>query len=354
MAQRLSLHAEERIKNQGMSLQRKALRSPDLVSLYGSSELRKLVTDKAGIFFSSYPTGFAVFQVGRAGSTCLNLLQKVGAAAPLSGPRRVAISLSSTWFLDPVDPRYYAGNFSKQQALAVLFDPRLSFALKSDLAQRMLQYPRTVPPGSLLALTLQHLAANTAWDRAVYRIMRPLGLLQNAVYSAQDHFETALYILDHRGQWQSVITRATAALDWPALLAKAAQESSPHREGDMSARDRHLNSDAAYRETLDRSLEWGDLELLLRTFQELNLDPLILSMPPDGLHYEGLGVTRAGLAEYSRRLHALCDRYHTRVESFDDHLEDSPFLMDHHDHMSVKGWMYYNQAIDDFFHRRGR
>jgi poly-D-alanine transfer protein DltD len=31
-------------------------------------------------------------------------------------------------------------------------------------------------------------------------------------------------------------------------------------------------------------------------------------------------------------------------------VEDPDFLVDHHDHLSAKGWMYYNRALDEFFH----
>jgi D-alanine transfer protein len=349
-----SIERVERVKNQGMSLQRTALQQADLVSVYGSSELRKPIPDKAGIFFSHYPTGFAVFQVGKAGATSIILLEKIAASAPAGGARHLAISLSSTWFLRPLDDRYFAGNFSRQQALHILYDPRLSPELKRDFARRLLDFPKIVLNDSLLGFTLTHLAGATPWDHFLYYLTCPLGTLQNAVNSAQDRFETALYVLEQRAGWKEPVVHEEKELNWPDLLAKAGNQAKELGAEAISESDRYIRGDASYREALDRSQEWSDFELLLRILHELQIEPLVLSMPPDGRHYEKLGIQRSSLALYSQRLHALCDRYGVRCETFDDHIDDHYFLVDHHDHMSVKGWMYYNQAIDDYFHRRPR
>lgn len=344
----------ERIKNQGMSLQRTALQQADLVSLYGSSELRKPIPDKAGIFFSHYPTGFAVFQVGKAGATSIILAQKIAASVPTTGARRVAISLSSTWFLRPLEPHYFAGNFSRQQAMRILYDPRLTFDVKRDLARRLLDFPKTVENEALLAFTLHRVAADTSWDRLLYHITYPLGWLQNAVFSAQDRFETVLYILEQRSGWTDPVVHEDRELNWPELIKGASSQAKELGAESITESDRYIGSDAEYLQKLNESKEWSDFELMLRMFHELQLEPLILSMPPDGRHYEQFGIKRSSMAQYSQRLHALCDRYGVRLESFDDHIDDHFFLVDHHDHMSVKGWMFYNQAIDDYFHRRPR
>jgi D-alanine transfer protein len=56
-------------KNQGIALQKLAFRQPDLLPIYGSSELIKPSSKKAAEFFRSYPTGFTVFPVGKGGAT---------------------------------------------------------------------------------------------------------------------------------------------------------------------------------------------------------------------------------------------------------------------------------------------
>jgi hypothetical protein len=47
------------IKNQGLAFERAAARAPDILLLYGSSELIDPIPDRASDFFSREPTGFA-------------------------------------------------------------------------------------------------------------------------------------------------------------------------------------------------------------------------------------------------------------------------------------------------------
>jgi D-alanine transfer protein len=35
---------------------------------------------------------------------------------------------------------------------------------------------------------------------------------------------------------------------------------------------------------------------------------------------------------------------------FENHDSDPTFIIAHREHPSPKGWMYYNRALDDFFH----
>jgi len=45
-------------------------------------------------------------------------------------------------------------------------------------------------------------------------------------------------------------------------------------------------------------------------------------------------------------------RYHFLLVEFEGHDEDPAFLIRYESHLTAKGWMYYNRALDDFFHGR--
>ena len=118
------------VKNQGTALQQAALETGVLLPLYGSSEL-VLNTAYTRPFhatnlFRDLPSGFAVFPVGKAQTTCLIMLQKLAAlGAGLQG-RKVAISVSHAWFTDRIMAWAdgYAGNFSPLHAGEAAFNTR--------------------------------------------------------------------------------------------------------------------------------------------------------------------------------------------------------------------------------------
>src|SRR5262249_38132682 len=80
------------IKNQGLAFERAAARRPDILLLYGSSELIDPIPNRASDFFAGAPTGFQVCPVGKAGATSLIILQKLGALGSELRGRKVAIS----------------------------------------------------------------------------------------------------------------------------------------------------------------------------------------------------------------------------------------------------------------------
>ncbi|HXY60995.1 MAG TPA: D-alanyl-lipoteichoic acid biosynthesis protein DltD, partial [Chthoniobacterales bacterium] len=64
----------------------------------------------------------------------------------------------------------------------------------------------------------------------------------------------------------------------------------------------------------------------------------------------GRGVSRNARQLYYDKLRELAGQYRFPVIDFDDHDTDSDFLIARKEHPSPQGWMYYNRALNDFFH----
>jgi D-alanine transfer protein len=334
------------IKNQGLAFERAAARRPDILLLYGSSELIDPIPNKASDFFSSAPTGFQVCPVGKAGTTSLIILQKLGALGSELRGRKVAISLSASSFLTAgVRPEFYAGNFSLPAANGILFGDAIDLKLKTAIAKRMLQFPDTLAEDGLLELAARCLASGGPVDRILLMAIWPLGKLQNVMLDLQDHFEALLYILGGGRtipDWLRPIrphnARARKVTDAEAefIAAESLGAILPTR-------------DATFRARIAASSEWTDLELLFRTLAELQAEPLILSMPIDA--YAARGVSRSTREVYYERMRELAQRYHFPVIEFEQHDADPAFLIAHREHPTPRGWMVYNRALDDFFRK---
>ena len=335
------------IKNQGLAFERTATRCPDILLLYGSSELIDPVPNRASDFFSRKPTGFEVCPVGKAGTTSLIVLQKLAALGSALHGRKIAISLSPSSFLTPdVRPDFYAGNFSLPAATGTLFGNALDLNLKTEIAKRMLQFPDTLGKDGLLRLAADCLASGRPLDRVILMAMWPLAKLQNLILDLQDQFEALVYIV---GGGKPVpnwlrppsprrvhLHRATAGDSWETTTVESLDTIHPAK-------------DATFRARVATASEWIDLELLFRTLIELRVRPLILSMPIDA--YAARGVSRSAREVYYDRLRDLARRYHLPLIEFEDHDADPTFLIAHREHPTPKGWMYYNRALDSFFHK---
>ena len=105
-------------------------------------------------------------------------------------------------------------------------------------------------------------------------------------------------------------------LDWSKLIAdvsgtksttgadKVTKASSPNKGRTLGYRDE------AFREDMNASPGWTDLELLLRTLAKVHARPLLLSMPFAGDFYNEKGVSRSAREHYYAKLRALVQRYH--------------------------------------------
>ena len=344
------------LKNQGLAFQRAAVHAPNVLSLYGTSELIiPSVQERANLFFRSAPTGFQVSPVGGGGANLLVMLQKVGALGSDLRGKKLVISLSPGWFLKVKSGwKGYQANFSPMAASKMIFGTGLNFELKRDIASRMLESPSTLEGRPLLRFALRRLASGGWLDRVIFCALWPAGKLQTALMTFQDHFAALTYIRD---QIKPAPRLHPELLDWSKLIAKVSETkfaSSGNVKGAPSFDALVVpgSRDVPFRNDLNASPGWKNLELLLRMLARVHAQPLILSMPIGGNSYDHAGISRSAREDYYVTLQALVQRYHFPLVEFKAHDEDPAFLIRHESHLTAKGWMYYDRALDDFFHGR--
>lgn len=339
-------------KNQGIELQKLAFGQSDLLPFYGSSELVRPAPNKAADFFRTYPTGFNVFPVGKAGAASLIMLQKLAAMGSDLRGKKVVISISPTWFFhEDIPAKYYDGNFSLLQAGELVYSRHLSFALKRDVARRMLEFPKTVEKSVLLTFSLRQLASDSPLNRAMYYCAVPFGLLENGILRMQDHFEMLYYLCKECWQLRPRVRHAPQTIDWNKLMADAASQVRKHNDSDPEFIGPE-NGAELFVKGEQNAQEWIDFELLLRGLNQLRARPLLLSIPIDGRYFDRFGVGPGFRDLYYKRIRALAQAHHVPIVNFEGHDLDEDFLAGHHDHLTDKGWLYFDKAIDDFYHDR--
>jgi D-alanine transfer protein len=345
------------LKKQGLAFQRAAARALNVFPLYGSSELMiPPVPERASIFFRTAPTGFQVSPVGAGGANSLSMLQKIAALGSDLRAKKLAISVSPGWCLNtnPMWREGYKGNFSLMAASQMIFGTALDFDLKRDIAARMLKYPSTLEKSPFLEFALKRLASHRWFDRLVFCALWPLGKAQTVIMDLQDHFAAFNHI---RHKIKSAPQCRRDAIDWSKLVTSVSE--SKTADTDKLTRavtlNEHLSGaphDVAFEKRMNESEGWTDLELLLRTLARVHAQPLLLSMPIAGDLYDRKGISRSARENYYVALRALAQRYGFPLVDFEEHDEDLAFLYRHQSHLTAKGWIYYDRALDDFFHGR--
>ncbi len=337
----------------GVALTRAAFSRPDILPLYGSSELEIDIPGRASDFFRSAPDGFTICPIGQKGASPLILTEKLAAAGQAPAAGKVAVLISPTWFLCRGESlSSYAGNFSALQGMELMFKAPLSPGLRRDIARRMLDFPTTLAGNPLLEQAIRSVAQNdTPAGRSAYALILPRGLMETKVMEMQDHYEAMRDVLTSSSGPTS--PGSTAQIDWDHLIARANATSPVAQLPDIpSQQPQTLASIWQGVGQMPNCTEWQDLDLLLRTMQELHIQALLLDIPWYASYYDSKGVGAGIRDTYYARLQSLADKYHTPLATFQDHEYDPNFLLDSRSHISAKGWMLFNRDIDAFW--RGR
>jgi D-alanine transfer protein len=353
----------------GSALQEAAFRQPDLLLVYGSSEVyMEEDENSASQFFRSYPTDFTVFEVATAGVTSLELAENLAALGPEIKGKKIVISFTPDMFTSQqVRQSAYAGDFSRLHANQLIFSPTLSYALKQRIARRMLDYPDTLATDSLLEFAVKALARQSRLSSCMYYLSLPAGQLQTQVIRLQDHWAVLDWLHSHPAALQPA-ERRPAAIDWKAEMEQAHNLQVELTSSNAYGIDETLWK-TKYQAALARNIvpsslnnyfmhevanskEWEDFDILLSVLKETGARPLILSRPLNGAMWNAMGVSASARQFFYDSLQKAVQPYGFPLVDFSDQDTNRFFSIDLSSHTSRLGWVYIDQALDNFYHSR--
>ena len=351
----------------GIALQEAALKQPDLLPVFGTSEIYNEIDENtAPTFFQSYPTGFTVFEVASGGVASLEIAQNLAALGPELKGKKVVISFTPSMFTIPEVPqKSYAGDFSRLHANEMVFSPYISLGLKQRAASRMVDYPDTFANDPVLGFALQNLAGSSPVQSFLYYLSVPIGRLQTQIIQLQDHWAVLTWLYSHPKDLQPVQHNASA-IDWKAEIARAEStqaaltSSNPYgiENNSWDAQTQQIfakkfgpgSEDPYFIKDFTSSKEWEDFDIMLSVLKESGAQPLILSHPFNGTIMDAMGVDLTARQVFYTMLQKTVQPYGFPLVDFSDQDGNRLFSIDQFSHTSRVGWIYVDQALDVFYH----
>ena len=351
----------------GSVLQQAGLRQPDLLPVYGSSEMLSEPSHyQAENLFAAYPTGFEIFNISNMGENPLEIAQDLAAIGTQLKDKKVVFSFTPTLFNRvQINNDQYDGNFSSMHAYAMIFSSNLSMSLKQRVAKRMLDYPETLKKDMLLSMAVRNLAKGGLPGLLKYSFVFPIGQLELLIQRMQDHYAVWNYIQVHP-EINPVVIRRSQSIDWGKQLEEAEAEqrkatsNNPYGIENDEFREEWEDeigeikpigsTDKKYISLLDHSKEWGDVEFVMEIFREMGASPLILSLPIHGPEYEADGVSPQAQQVYYTKLESLVGSYRFPLADFKEYTDNALFSVDWASHTSRMGWVIIDHRLDVFYH----
>ena len=353
------------VSYQGTILQEKALKSADILPIYGSSEFSAVSEFHPSHLFEGKPTGFTPFLVGRGGTQDLIHALNIAALGDSLKDKKVAVIISAQWFTpEGISPAYFTQNFSSLHAYRMLFNSSLSEQTKHQLIERLLAFPEAFAEEPTLyeLLKIDRLAGQTpSLQRTRLEIK---GRIEMAGLEARDALKTINYsrLVSAESSAANATITAPPLPVWQELKDKAAGRGkmlaqnnrfgildSYYTENVQSKLAENLGSAAAA--SLYPSPEYQDLELLLQLLKETQAKPLFIIVPVNGLWYDYIGFPAGERKAYYARIEKMVQEKGFQAVNFGEHEYDPYFLQDVM-HLGWKGWVNVDEALDRFYHER--
>ena len=348
---------------QGMILQEKAMESPDILPIYGSSEFSAFSEFHPSRVFEGKPTGFAPFLVGRGGTQDIIHALNMAALGDSLTDKKIAIILSAQWFSpEGIAPGYFNQNFSPLHAYQMLFNASWSTPTKTQLIKRLLAFSGAFEEEPTLhALLTSDLNHDQTPNFQSVRL-EVKGRLEMAALEARDAVKTILLVRQLNPEYvaRNVTMTAAALPPWSKLKDKAiSQGKAAAQNNQFGILDAYYseyvepnlanNRGSASKAALYPSPEYQDLELLLQILQERNIKPMFIIVPVNGSWYDYTGFPAEQRQAYYARIEKMVQDQGFQVANFGDH-EDDPYFLQDIMHLGWKGWVYVDEALDQFYH----
>lgn len=371
---------------QGSILQKKAFQDPNILPLYGSSEMSFIRDFQPARVFTP-ETGFTPFLVGKGGSQTLVHVLNIAALGEEARGRKLAIFLTPQWFGPGGIPKLtFEGNFSALHAYEMLRDPILSSKLKQEIANRLLQFPGAYNDVPFLEKMLED-EVQPGWSAKLKRFI--LALPAQMEYSALTYQDTANTIMhvktipvntvsqyagNSKIQNQSLssvlATKKTQTLiqgkpteslqlDWAKLRSEAIEEGKKSANNNPFGMDNkfyleHIEPKLQEQKNSDKnsrlfpSPEYEDLTLLMKVMKEKGVKPLFVILPMNGRWSDYTGFSRTERQACYKRLAQMVQAEDFKMSDFSAHENDDYYLRDPW-HLAWTGWIDVNEALDQFY-----
>jgi hypothetical protein len=123
-----------------------------------------------------------------------------------------------------------------------------------------------------------------------------------------------------------------------------------HRAGTSNRDGTQLPAPTAWEARIAGSPQWSDLRLAVAVLRELGATPLVITIPLPGFFDDNTAFSRPVRSGYYDRWERTVERTAVPWLDFRDDDEDPFFVTDTGGHLSPRGWIFADRALDMFWH----
>lgn len=328
--------------------------------LLGSSELSSPVSQNPINVFPFKGAEYDVSIYGRAYTQSLQHAAILNSTSNLSSDDKIAIVVSAQWFEIPkgIDGSDFSVNFSELQFYKMFNNNEVSKESKLYYSERISELLKKSGEFGEERIYANLYSSQNPISKITLGLLKPYYSLKSYMLETKDKVQTIKIISKLEDKENSQIKE----INWEEEYKKAENEGASKVTNnpifveddyyDTYLRDKYDDlKNRSENVDLLNSQEIKDYELFLNISKELEVKPLIILMPVNGLYYDHLGLTKEKRDVFYNTVEKMAVERGFEVLNLQNKEYEKYYLSDVM-HLGWKGWLNIDEEMYRYFNER--
>jgi D-alanine transfer protein len=328
--------------------------------LLGSSELSSPVNQNPINVFPFKGAEYDVSIYGRAYTQTLQHSTIISNTNNINSKDKVAIVVSAQWFESEhgIDGSEFSVNFSELQFYEFFKNNKIEKENKIYYAKRISELLKESGEYGEERIYANLYYKNNLISNSILAVLKPYYNLKEYMLNTKDKVQTIKALKGLEDKKENQIKN----INWEEEYAKA------EREGASKVTSNDINVDDEYYDTylrdkydslkgklndvdLLKSKELEDFKFFLDVCKDIEVKPLVILMPVNGLYYDHLGLTKDKRTEFYEIIESIAKENDFDVLNLQNKEYEKYYLIDVM-HLGWKGWLNIDEEMYKYFNER--
>lgn len=346
-------------KFQGVYVQNKSLEEKDMM-LYGSSELgTTFIQQHPNNFYKDKIRDYNINIIGRGHYQTLIHSINVGALDDSKKTKKIGLIISPQWFTkEGISKEGFKANFSELQFYEFMDNKEISKDTKVKLCKRVRQLISRDSKSINMWIYSSLYMQDSFIASSVLNIFKPYYYIKKQVLYTLD-LKQSLDMIDNGNKENKKANVNKSNINWKEELYSAEQqgkEACTNNEYGIYDKyfEKYIKKDysslkgSSKNESYTDSPEFEDLNLFMQICKEINVEPLIISVPVHGKLYDYLEFDKLDRKEYYGKIRKIAESNNASLLDLSEYEYEKYFLCDKM-HLGWKGWIRINEGINRYY-----
>ena len=326
----------------------------DSILVLGSSELS---TFNKELFNDGY-SNFNMYLVGRGYTQSFQSTLTLGAIENETKIKKVVLILSPQWFekSGKLTSEIFASRFQKNTFDSFMKNKKISYKTKKIIIEKL----KTLEVSDSMVVDKINKYENSYLN---HNIIDNIYLnITNNITGTKQKIKLIKLLNENEQSGDNNKIVKFEDYDFEELIEKAQKQGElACTNNDFGIDDEYyntyikekfdINKDTKKDEEFSNKDEYENLEMFLSVCNQLDIEPLLVNVPVNGLWYDYTGCTKEKREVYYDKIRNIANKYGAKISDFSSSEYEKYFLKDIM-HLGWKGWIKVDEAIYKFYNEK--